>query len=113
MAQVTKFEAGRRARITINKTPREIKPSAPAGIDDGFIRSPYSMFDDPVRDRRARVRFFDIGTRFEHVDPNARIGWARVFGSSSVPELSGFADYLNAYLELDVESDLLTTTRYR
>lgn len=69
----------------------------------GRVRGMLPEYYDPEFFARPHVSFHDIATRFEHLDPNVRVGWARVLNIGQSSQVTGRADWVNGYAELDLE----------
>lgn len=107
------FKLGDRARIVINKRDhdselervrREVERNR-RRYAEKEPRGPYVTVDDPVQTGRARIQFFDAATRFNHVHPGVRVGWALVLDTGARAGVSGEPDFVNGYIEHDLETN--------
>lgn len=103
---------GDTAVIKIIKRRRRAKPetiddlanSELAARRDKEPRGPYVLPDDPMQTGRAKIQLFDVATRFAHVDPNVRVGWALVLNSGLNSPVGGQEDFVNGFIEHDLEN---------
>lgn len=107
-----KIGLGDKALITIIKRPTSDRQRA---ADEDALsrlrarwkepRGPYVEVDDPIQTGRMRIQLFDLATRFGHLDPNVRVGWALVLNTGSNSLVNNEPDWVNGYIEFDLETN--------